>query len=53
MSEDFLYSELFRRNSPTKADKKEANDDVLSSLFAIEAPVKKSDNEPKKKKVEE
>lgn len=53
MSEEFLYTELFRRSSPTKHDKKEANDDVLNSLFAMEAPVKKKENESKKNNVED
>jgi|JI9StandDraft_2_1071091.scaffolds.fasta_scaffold1739166_1 hypothetical protein len=53
MSDDFLYDQVFSRSSPTKGDKKEANDDVLHSLFAMEAPVKKMDTEAKKKKDDE
>lgn len=54
MADDYLYSQLFNKSSPVKSDKKEANDDVLNSLFAIQLPNNnKPNSELKRKKTEE
>lgn len=52
MSDHYLYSELFSAD-PHKVEKKEANDDVLNSLFAIQMPTSVAGNELKRKKTEE
>lgn len=54
MSDDYLYAQLFKDPSPTKNDKKEAHDDIINSLFAVELPpANKNPTQLKKKKTEE
>lgn len=54
MSDDYLYSQLFNKSSPVKTDRKEANDDILNSLFTMQLPpANKNNNELKRRKTEE
>jgi hypothetical protein len=55
MTDDYLYKQLFNDTEPKKpADKKEANSDVLNSLFDYQLPpAKKNGPDMKKKKSED
>lgn len=54
MSDDYLFSQLFSKSSPVKTDRKEANDDVLNSLFTMQLPPSnKNNNDLKRRKTEE